>query len=165
MTLALLEPTSEALTKRADNLPSTDTIARREKIFALQDALMAEPGAMPGVTHVFAPDAMSRTMVIPKGVVIVGKIHKHAHLNIISYGHVMVYTEQDGLLELRGPIEFTSKPGTKRAVLALEETRWTTVHVTTETDLDKVEDYVIAKSYEEYEQFRLEATQPQKVLT
>ena len=34
---------------------------------------------------------------------------------------------------------------------ALEDTVWTTIHVTEETDLEKIEDYVIAKSYDELE--------------
>lgn len=50
---------------------------------------------------------------------------------------------------------FTSTPGTKRAVWPLEDSLWTTCHVTEETDLEKIEDHVIAKSYEAYEQFRL----------
>jgi hypothetical protein len=32
-------------------------------------------------------------------------------------------------------------------VYALEDTVWTTIHITEETDLDKIEDYVIAKDY------------------
>lgn len=42
-----------------------------------------------------------------------------------------------------------SAPGTKRAVIALEDTTWITVHVTNETDLEKIEDYVIAKTYDD----------------
>jgi hypothetical protein len=149
----------------ADNLPSTDTIARREKIFALQAAMSDLPKYDVEPTHTFAPDSCARTLIIPAGDVVVGKIHKHAHINVIAYGHCMVMTEQEGLLELRGPLVFTSSPGTKRAVYAIEETHWTTVHVTKETDLDKIEEHVIAKSYEEYEQFRLETNKQLQIAT
>lgn len=108
--------------------------------------------------HVFAPGAYGRTLSFPKGTVIVGKIHKHAHLNILSKGDVLVLTESGGLERLVGPLTMVSPPGTKRAVYALEDTVWTTVHLTDETDLEKIEDHVIAKTYEAYEQFALEGS-------
>jgi len=142
------------------SLEALDTIQRRQKIFALQAAIEQEPQWTGEPIHTFAPGSYARTLILEKDTVVVGKIHKHAHLNIISYGHVLVMTEGEGLLELRGPIEFTSSPGTKRAVWAIEETRWTTIHITEETDLAKIEDHVIAKTYDEYEQFRLSAEKP-----
>lgn len=100
--------------------------------------------------HIFAPGSYAREMTIPKGTLIIGKIHKHAHLNIISKGKVRVATEF-GPMFFEAPYTFVSEVGTKRAVYALEDTVWTTIHVTEETDLEKIEDYVIAKSYDELE--------------
>ena len=48
----------------------------------------------------------------------------------------------------------TSPPGTKRVVFAVTDVVWTTVHVTDKTDLGEIEDFVIAKTFEEYEEFR-----------
>lgn len=122
----------------------------RGAILALQDYLMSLPGAQLDcpVTHHFAPGSYAREMVIPAGVVIIGKIHRHAHVNVISKGRVRVVTES-GLKTLEAPCTFISEPGTKRVVLAETETVWTTVHATDETDLDKIEEFVIAKTYEE----------------
>lgn len=100
------------------------------------------------VRHIFAPGVYLREMTIPKGTVIIGKIHKHAHPNIISQGKVRVVTET-GSHELTAPHTFVSEVGTKRVVYAIEDTIWTTVHVTDETDLAKIEDHVIAKDYSE----------------
>jgi hypothetical protein len=130
---------------------------RIQKIFALQNAIAQVDQWNGEPEHEFTEEGYRRTLDIPKGIVVVGKIHKHAHWNIIHYGHVLVYTPNEGLLELRGPLEFMSTPGTKRAVLALEDTRWTTVHETQETDLAKIEDYVIAKDYDDYNQFLIES--------
>ncbi len=135
------EPSMLALTGRRERTP-------RERILFLQAEMEKMPQAMPPVKHYFAPGLYGREMLLPKGLLIIGKIHKHAHLNTILYGHVTVYTEF-GESELRGPLTFTSEVGTKRVVLAHEDTLWTTYHVTEETDLDKIEDYVIAKSYDE----------------
>jgi quercetin dioxygenase-like cupin family protein len=129
----------------------------RARLFQLQEAVGELPEVDCPLQHVFAPGAYARTIFIPKGTVIVGKIHKHAHLNILSQGDVTVQTEGGGLERLQGPLTIVSPPGTKRAVYAHTDTTWTTIHLTDETDLDKIEEHVIAKTYEDYEQFLLEA--------
>jgi len=96
-------------------------------------------------------------MFIPKGSVIVGKIHKHAHLNVILSGLIKVATEF-GYHIYEAPKVWVSEPGTKRAVYALEDTRWLTVHpnfANTE-DLEELESYVIADDYEELDKLLLE---------
>lgn len=99
------------------------------------------------LTHRFTDGAYSREMLIKQGMLIIGKIHKHAHFNFISQGKVAVLTE-DGPMVIKAPYQFVSTAGTKRVVLALEDTVWTTVHVTNETDLAKVEEHVIAPDYD-----------------
>lgn len=128
-------------------------LGRREAIMRLQDAIVyggldIGPAACP-VQHHFAPGAYGREMTLPAGIVVVGKIHKHAHINVISKGRVQVFTEQDGVLELAAPCTFVSSPGTKRVVHVLEETVWTTVHVTDKTDLAEIEREVIATDFSE----------------
>jgi hypothetical protein len=95
-------------------------------------------------------------MRIPAGTVIVGKIHKHAHLNILSQGTVCVMTETEGDRQLTGPLTMVSPPGTKRAVYAITDAVWTTIHLTNSTDLEEIEAEVIAPTFEDYEQFRLQ---------
>lgn len=128
-------------------------LGRREAIMRLQDAIVyggldVGPTACP-VQHHFAPGAYGREMTIPAGLVVVGKIHKHAHINVISKGRAQVFTEQDGVLELAAPCTFVSSPGTKRVIHVLEETVWTTVHVTDKTDLAEIEREVIATDFSE----------------
>ena len=131
-------------------------LGRREAILRLQDAIISEgrdvgPASCP-VKHHFAPGSYGREMTLPAGLVVVGKIHKHAHINVISKGRVQVFTEQEGVLELAAPCTFVSRPGTKRVVHVLEETVWTTVHVTDKTDLAEIEREVIATDCMEVEQ-------------
>lgn len=99
------------------------------------------------LSHNFAPGTYARTCFLPKGTLIVGKIHKHAHQNIVSQGRVTVVTEF-GRMEIQGPYVFTSQPGTKRALYVHEDTYWTTIHLTDETDLMKIEEEIIAKDYD-----------------
>ena len=132
----------------------------REKILAFQEELSKLPGAFLGdtdqcpLTHKFAPGVYVREIFIPKGTCIVGKIHKHDHPNFLMSGEVMVITEYQGREHLKAPLSIISKAGTKRIVLALEDTVWITVHATNETDLEKIEEVVIAKSYEDFEKFK-----------
>ncbi len=98
--------------------------------------------------HHFAPGTYSREIELPAGSCVIGKIHRHAHANVISRGHVLVATP-DGVLELRAPHTFISEPGTKRLVLAIDDTVWTTIHAnpTNTTDLEELERQIIAPTF------------------
>lgn len=113
--------------------------------------------------HQFAPGVYMRTLSFKAGSLLVGKIHKHAHPNILSKGEVLVLTEGGGLEHLVGPVQMISPAGTKRAVYALQDTVWTTIHCnpTDTQDLELIENEVIAKTFEEYEQFSLTTTAKQ----
>lgn len=110
------------------------------------------------VTHHFAPIdekygccTYAREIFLPKGSVVVGKIHRHQHLNFILKGKVSVATEF-GKKYFEAPCTFISEVGLKRAVYAEEDTIWTTVHLTqysSEANLDKIEEEVISPTYEE----------------
>ena len=141
-------------------IKAPDHIERRHKIATLENVMLQTEGFSTEcpdcpVTHFKAPGMYARQMLIPKGQLIIGKIHKHAHLNHITYGHVRVETEH-GPMEIKGPHTFTSQIGTKRAVLALEDTLWTTYHLNpndldpeNEDDMTQLEAEIIAKSYDE----------------
>lgn len=93
----------------------------------------------------------ARQVFLPKGTLVIGKIHKHQHLNFILKGKVSVSTEH-GKKIIEAPSSFVSEVGLKRAVVAEEDTIWVTVHLTkysSEDDLDKVEDEVISPTYDE----------------
>ena len=137
----------------------------REQIMALQESMIqaqrdaghedsiGDSVECP-VKHHFAPGLYAREIFMPAGHVVVGKIHRHAHVNTISRGRVVVATEF-GTQELVAPCTFVSLPGTKRAVAVQEDTIWTTYHPTEETDLAVIEASVIAPTFEAYEQGRL----------
>lgn len=144
---------------------SLEKVKFRQDILSVQNGLqeMIKNGQIQStledciVRHYFSPVdekygccTYAREMFIPKDTLIIGKIHKHQHLNIISKGKVIVYTEF-GEKHLEAPITFVSEIGLKRSVYAVEDTLWTTIHLTqfaTENDLDKIEDEVISPNYE-----------------
>jgi len=122
----------------------------RAGIYNLERLIIEEMPPLPvepEVEHFFADGCYGRKIKMLKGSIIVGKIHKHSHINVISQGIIQVWTEFD-TVTYEAPITFVSKPFTKRLVKALEDTVWTTAHVTDETDLEKIEAEVIAPDYE-----------------
>jgi hypothetical protein len=148
---------SEIATKSLSELA---ILASREKIMNLEYTLVSHlkeqnPEFKPGNTddicpikHHWAPGVYGREIFIPAGTVIIGKIHRHAHLNCISQGLVMVATPF-GVETLQAPLNFISKPWTKRAVYALEDTIWTTIHPTEKLSVEEVESEIIAASFDE----------------
>lgn len=150
-----------AVADATEQLTKLDPRSMRSRLYGLQEAVGELPEVECPLQHIFAPGAYARTMLIPAGTVVVGKIHKHQHLNILSKGMVSVLTESGGTERLEGPLTMVSPAGTKRAVYAHTDAVWTTIHLTDETDLAKIEDHVIAKTYEDYEQFLLEEKRAQ----
>ena len=88
--------------------------------------------------HIFAPGVYARELFVKKGTLAIGKIHKTEHLTIISKGDITVVT-RDGTKRIIAPCTFVSKPGEQRIAYAHEDTVWTTIHPTDETDLKKLE--------------------------
>lgn len=135
----------------------TEQLARRQTIVRLEEHLEARPDALTAADfvtrHHFADGSYGREIELPEGSVVVGKIHRHSHVNVVSRGRALCATE-DGVVEISAPATFVSKPGTKRVVLALEATTWTTVHVTAETDLEAIERDVIAPTFEDLRQIK-----------
>jgi hypothetical protein len=121
----------------------------RDKLERLEAAIGAMPQLDIPVRHFFGPGVYAREVTIPAGTACTGKIHKYAHLNIISKGDISVLTEQ-GVRRIRAPFTMLSPAGTKRAGFAHEETVWTTIHPTDETDLEKIEAHFIAKDRDEF---------------
>jgi hypothetical protein len=153
-----------AMPLKSDN--NANKVQFREHILTVQNGLqkLIADGAVEStledctLKHYFAPiddkygcGTYAREMLIPKGTLIIGKIHRHQHLNFISKGKVTVYTEF-GEKHLKAPCTFISEVGLKRAVYAEEDTLWTTVHLTAhigEENLIKIEEEVIAPTYNE----------------
>lgn len=100
------------------------------------------------VVHHFSKAVYAREMQVPRGTLLVGKIHKHQNLNILSAGEVSVLSV-DGLIRVKAPYTFVASPGAKRVIYAHDDVVWTTIHGTDEKDIDKIEEEFIAKSYEE----------------
>jgi len=129
---------------------------QREKIAEFENMLKQSPDAVLGdsdafpLNHLFGGGIYCREILLPAGSVCVGKIHKTKHPNFIMKGRCIVTTNvSDDPIEIVGPMYFYSGAGVKKVVYAIEDTTWVTVHATDETDLEIIEDEIIAKDYSE----------------
>jgi len=102
--------------------------------------------------HTFVDGAYVREMTMPAGMLLVSKIHKTCHAYFLLKGEVSVLTEE-GVVRFKAPFSGVTMPGTKRIIYAHSEVVWTTVHVTGKTDIDEIENDIIAKSYDEIPDF------------
>ena len=103
------------------------------------------------VDHHFAPGVYMRQMNAKAGTLVVSKMHRTEHMNILLTGSLTVATE-DGIELLKAPMVIKSMPGTKRIGYFHEDSSWITVHPTQTTDLDLIEQQVIVPD-DEIDQF------------
>jgi hypothetical protein len=120
------------------NLPITDGMTWKDKTRVLVQELSKLPQSPMPLKHYFSPGVYVREIFMSAASIVIGKVHKTEHLNIIQRGRVEIFDES-GIFTLQGPITFTSKAGVQKVLYIQEDTVWSTVHVTEETDLEKLE--------------------------
>lgn len=113
----------------------------RQQIDAFEAGLLQLPQIDIPVQHRFAEEEglYSREIVIPKGALMTGRVHKHQHVSIMISGDMTVLTET-GMQRVKGYHCWICPPGTKRVGYAHEETRWLTVHHTEHMQPEGIED-------------------------
>jgi mannose-6-phosphate isomerase-like protein (cupin superfamily) len=117
---------------------STAIAPTRDQIHRLQAECAKLPQLELQTDHFFADGMYCRRVTRAAGVLIVGKVHKREHFYVCASGAVEVRSEH-GIRTLRAGDVIVSTPGTKRAVLALEDSVCMTVHRTEKTDLAEIE--------------------------
>ena len=114
-------------------------LSMREKVRRLERSLFELPQAECPVRHYFAAGIYAREITIPKGVTLVGAIHRTENLVVLSKGKLQLVTDE-GTTVIEAPCTLTCKPGAKNAALALEDSVWTNFFPNPdgETDTDKL---------------------------
>lgn len=122
------------------------------KIYKAQSQLLDSGTAYTGeefdkinpLVHTFGDGMYIRQITMPAGQIIISKIHGQTHPYFILKGDVSVLTEE-GVKRYKAPYSGITKAGTKRVLYTHEDTVWTTVQRTNETELDKIEKDVMIK--------------------
>lgn len=110
----------------------------RDLVRVMEQTMYRLPQAELVTDHYFADGMYARVLFRPAGTLIVGKVHKREHFYIVAKGKVQVAMD-DGVKVFCAGAVLVSQPGTKRAVLALEDSVCLTVHRTNKKNLKKIE--------------------------
>lgn len=122
-------------------------------IFQLEEQMKSMPQIEIPLKHYFSKGVYGREITIPSGSLIVGKIHKHQVMNVLSQGEVTVLSI-DGVMRIKAPHTFVSNPGAKRVIYAHADSVWSNFIGTDETDVENIEKEFIADNYGEVVQLK-----------
>lgn len=115
-------------------LPTRDDIVR------LQSAMVPIQAELPEPEHIFHDGWYERRLLIPAGMLVVGKTHRHVHPVGVISGRALLIS-QFGREVVAAGYSSASLPGVKRIVLAIEDTLFVTLHrnPTNTRDLAQIE--------------------------
>tara|TARA_R110000744_G_scaffold285648_1_gene396983 strand:- start:85 stop:561 length:477 start_codon:yes stop_codon:yes gene_type:complete len=147
---------------------TSNKLAARSKIATFEESLLklADGDLIEGdgkeivhsnkfpMKHAFADGIYVREMLMNKDSAVVGAIHKHLHVWFLLTGHLVVVTE-DFKEEYIAPCYVVAKPGSKRLIYAVEESRFVNIHKNPDNtqDLKELEKNIVAMNYKEYEDY------------
>jgi len=124
----------------------------RKGIIRVEEIIKNIPGSLGEdpfpLKHSFADGLYIREINVPANVWTVTKIHKKSHVAFLLKGTLYI-REEWGDKKIEAPCYFITKAGTKRLIYHKGDVVLVTVHATEETDLEKIEDDIIAKSFDE----------------
>lgn len=123
-----------------------------DRMHELQGVLLTQDQAWHGENHHFAPGVYLREFRTFEDTVLVGKTHRHEHLFVLLEGKCTVATEGEAIT-LEAPYIGKSPAGVKRALHTHTDIIWVTIHATEETDVAKIEEWLVVPD-DEVREFR-----------
>ena len=126
----------------------------RNAVTQLEDKFKNIEGALVGkemdkqnpLKHTFCEGFYLREISARACQFLISKIHKFDHPYFLMEGECCVLTEE-GPIRIKAPYYGITKAGTKRVVYVNSHIKWVTVHATESTDLEKIEEEIIAKDF------------------
>ena len=139
---------------KAKTLQSRDDF--RAKSVCIEKAMRKWPNSKTGkemdkmcpLKHTFVDGMYVREIFMPKGTLIVSKIHRWKHPYFVIKGDTSVLTEE-GVVRIKAPYAGITERGTKRVLFMHEDTVWITVHATKSKDLEVIEEQIISKTFDD----------------
>lgn len=98
------------------------------------------------VNHHFSGGVYVREMLIPKGTIAIGKIHKTDHLNIVTMGEMLLCTALRKL-HITAPYTFETKAGEQKIACALQDTVIVNTIRTDSLNPEEIESEVVCTEY------------------
>lgn len=125
-----------------------DNFYVRSQITMLQRKMDALPDKSElKVEHEFCDGMYMRKLYIPKGTIIVGKVHKQPCHNICASGDISILTES-GAKRVKSGFSSWSPAGIQKLGYANEDTVFINVFRTNETDVSAIEETLAWESFD-----------------
>jgi len=96
----------------------------------------------------------ARTMFVPAGMLVTGKIHNFESIGILAQGTMRITNGETSVL-VSAPYIAVDKPGIKRLGYAETDCTFISVHRTDAEEINDIEDELVSDTFEEYEVKRL----------
>jgi hypothetical protein len=128
-------------------------------ILALEQAMLAsfDQEALKAQTdtqHYQIIGVYARTMFIPAGMLVTGKIHNFESIGILAQGTMRITNGETSVL-VSAPYISVDKPGIKRLGYAETDCTFISVHRTDAEEITDIEDELVSDTFEEFETKRL----------
>jgi len=112
-----------------------------KELAEVAEAALSLPQQDCPVIHRFGPGVYIREVSIPAGTFAVGRKHRHAHMNIMLEGEMLLRSDDGEEEHLIAPVSMTTEAGQKVAVV-LKDTVWLNIYATEERDVEKLEEWI-----------------------
>jgi hypothetical protein len=164
-----MQPETEISTELASSFPvdlfapvDGSVLAVREqklkdRIDTFQALMLQQPQAEIPVRNVFSGGVYAREIFVPKGTLLVGKLHMTEHLNICLQGD-LTFVTVDGPKRIKAPAMFSSPAGTKKLAYANEDSIWVNVHPDMGLDPEDIIASITVDTFAEYDKMVNEAS-------
>ena len=124
------------------------------EILRIEKEMREFPSLTLPVEHYQIDGVYVRSLFLPAGTLLTGKIHNFENIAILAQGTIRVSNGTDAYV-LTAPHIMVDKPGVKRIGYAETDVTFITVHKTANTEIDDIEKELVSDTFEEYEQQRL----------
>ena len=124
------------------------------EILRIEAELLKMPQVELPIQHYQIKGVYARSMFIPAGTMLTGKIHNFENIAILARGTIRITNGNDSYI-LQAPHIMVDPPGVKRLGYAETDVTFITIHRTDTTDIEKLEPELTSSTFEEFEQQKL----------
>lgn len=121
------------------------------EILRIEEQILKLPQTVLPITHYHIDGVYARSMFIPAGTLLTGKIHNFESIAILAKGTIRITNGTESYVISEGHI-MVDQPGVKRLGYAETDVIFITVHRTDNTEIEAIEDELVSTTFEEYEQ-------------
>lgn len=123
-------------------------------ILAVEQELLKHPQHNLPVEHYHIKGVYARSLFIPAGTLLTGKIHNFESLGILAQGTLRITNGETSVI-VSAPYVSVDKPGIKRLGYAETDCTFISIHRTDAEGVENIENELVSDTFDEYETKKL----------